>query len=335
MTLSVLSPRSLELNDASVEAECRPAPVVLHEVPLPVELARYGDKVRAALAGNPLGEPVVVLGGISADACPLVRPDGRAGWWPRFVGPGGAVDPALHRIIGLDFAADESGDFAPSTADQADVVLAALDALGSERPVAFVGASYGAMVGLALAERAPERVARLVVISAACAPHPASTAIRELQRRVVCMGLRNGCGEEALTIARGMGMMTYRTPQEFAERFEGGIEAAESRSCSAPGDYLRSRGDAFLSVMSPGRFLSLSASIDRHRIDPARIGAPTLLIGVTSDQLVSTAQMETLSRRLGGPAELHFIDSLYGHDAFLKEADRMAEIARPFLAPAA
>lgn len=334
MTLSVLPPRILEQHDeGSDQDRCRaPAPLRLLEVPLPAELTRYGDKVRTALAGNPAGEPVVVLGGISADCCPLAKPDGSAGWWPRFVAAGGAVDPALHRIVGIDFAADESGEFAPSTAEQAQVVLAVLDALGIDRPVAFVGASYGAMVGLALAERAPQRVSRLVVISAACSPHPASTAIRELQRRIVCMGLRNGCAAEALAIARGLAMTTYRTPAEFAERFTGGIGSAETRSCSLPGEYLRNRGDAFLSVMSPGRFLSLSASIDRHRIDAARIRVPVLLIGVGSDQLVPPAQLTALADRLGGPVELHLIDSLYGHDAFLKEAERMADIARPFLA---
>src|SRR5439155_1768016 len=147
------------------------------------------------------------------------------------------------------------------------------------------GASYGGMVGLALAATEPERVDRLVVISRGAEPHPVSTAARELQRRVVSLGIDAGRGEEALAIARGMAMLTYRTPQEFQVRFDGGIDDCFPASCSAPGGYLRARGQAFLSVMSPPRFLSLSGSIDRHRVHPDRIAAPVLLIGADSDQL--------------------------------------------------
>src|SRR3546814_3990257 len=83
--------------------------------------------------------------------------------------------------------------------------------------------------------------------------------------------------------------------------------------------------------MSPGRFLSLSASIDRHRIDPAAITTPALLIGAESDQLVPPSQMEALAAALAGPAALRILPSLYGHDMFLKDAARMADIVRPFL----
>ncbi len=86
-----------------------------------------------------------------------------------------------------------------------------------------------------------------------------------------------------------------------------------------------------MSVMSPGRYLSLSASIDRHRVDPAQIANPTLLIGATSDQLVLPEQMVALSESLAGPAGLHLVDSLFGHDMFLKEAERLGELIGSFL----
>src|SRR3546814_13886727 len=82
--------------------------------------------------------------------------------------------------------------------------------------------------------------------------------------------------------------------------------------------------------MSPGRFLSLSASIDRHRIDPAAITTPALLIGAESDQLVPPSPMEALAAALAGPPAPRILPSLYGHDIFLKDAARMADIVRPF-----
>jgi homoserine O-acetyltransferase len=302
------------------------------DVPIPADLRQFGDKVRASALGDPGNMAVVVFGGISANCFPALQPDGTAGWWSGLAGEGRAIDPRHHYVIGLDFAADESGVAAPSTLDQARILTAALDTIDVARPVTIVGASYGAMVGLALAAAEPARVDRLVVVSAGAQPHPASTAARELQRRVVSLGLLAGRGDEALAIARGMAMLTYRTPQEFQVRFDGGIAEDAPLSCSAPGAYLQARGDAFRSVMSPGRFLSLSASIDRHRVRPQDVSAPCLLIGAKSDQLVFPDQLERLSEQLGGPNELHLLESLFGHDMFLKEAERIGKIIAPFVA---
>jgi homoserine O-acetyltransferase len=325
----------LSLSFAARQAERSEAakPVFLDvEVPLPESLGAFGAATRAVATGNPDGPTVFVLGGISGNRFVDRTPDGAPGWWPGLVGPGRAVDPARFYIVGIDFAADPQGRIAPTTDEQAQVLLATLDRLGRERADFVIGASYGGMVALALAARAPERTGKLVVISAGAEPHPAATANRELQRRVVALGLENGKGEEALAIARGMAMLTYRTPDEFSKRFEGGIDDCCPQTASQPGAYLRARGRAFLSVMSPERFLSLSASIDRHRIDPAAVRCPVLLIGAESDQLVTAEQMRSLAERLGGPTELHLLPCLFGHDMFLKEAELVGRIAAPFLA---
>jgi homoserine O-acetyltransferase len=108
-----------------------------------------------------------------------------------------------------------------------------------------------------------------------------------------------------------------------------GGEAALGRS--DPGAYLRSRGEAFVARMAPERFLSLSASIDRHQVDPARIKVPALLIGADSDQLVPPVQIETLAAALAGPVQLHLLPSLYGHDMFLKDAAKVSALVEAFL----
>lgn len=301
-----------------------------HEVPIPADLRHLGASTRATLTG-PYGAPlIVVLGGISGNRFVHRCQDGGAGWWPGLVGEGCAIDPARHRILGIDFAADATGRIAPSTEEQARIVCAALDAVGAAKADAIVGASYGGMVALSLAQHFPDRVGRIVVISACAEPHAAATAVRELQRRVVALGLANGNAEEALSIARGMAMLSYRTQNEFAERFPGGLPDQSPLGPSEPGKYLLARGRAFQSVMSPERFLSLSASIDRHKVDPARIGCPVLLIGASTDQLVPPAQMEALAAGLPR-ARLHLLDCLYGHDMFLKAAAKVGALVAPFL----
>ena len=301
------------------------------EVPMPESLRRFGATVTIQLAGDPSRPLVAAMGGISGNRFVARGQSGGPGWWQGLVGDGCAIDPRKHHVLGLDFAADPEGRNAPSTHDQAMVLAACLDATGLQQFDLILGASYGGMVALAFAELFPSRVANLAVISAAAEPHPVATATRELQRRVVALGLANGAGDEALSIARGMAMISYRSPEEFAERFKGGLAEDDPIGATDPGRYLRARGDAFRHIMSPGRFLSLSASIDRHRVNPARITTRTLLIGANSDQLVPPSQMRLLADALGGEAAVHLRDCLYGHDMFLKEAAEIGGILQDFL----
>src|SRR3546814_14837706 len=76
------------------------------------------------------------------------------------------------------------------------------DRSGVDQAHAVVGASYGGMVALSLGQHFPARVKRIVVISAGASAHPAATALRELQRRVVALGIAEGAAAEALSIAR-------------------------------------------------------------------------------------------------------------------------------------
>ena len=179
MTLSTIQPSARSA--APPAFACREAPpLVEFTAPLPARLGRFGRRVRASLHGADGAPVVVVLGGISADRFPCLRPDGSAGWWRGLAGPGAAADPAHYRILGIDFIADEAGLAAPSTRDQAEAVCAALDAAGVAQARAIVGASYGGMTALALGEHFPARAERIAVVCAAEAPHPAATAVREL-----------------------------------------------------------------------------------------------------------------------------------------------------------
>jgi homoserine O-acetyltransferase len=213
-----------------------------------------------------------------------------------------------------------------STADQADALHHLLDHLGIDRLAAFVGASYGGMVALAFALRHPQRVDRLIVLSAADRSHPQATALRSVQRNVARFGLARGAGREGLALARSLAMVTYRSPAELERRF-GGEPIYDDGELRFPVEsYLRARGEHFAETFHPGAFLCLSESIDLHRIDARAITTPITLVSVRSDQLVPPAQLRRLARRLGGTCHLVEIDSLFGHDAFLKETDHVARI---------
>ena len=168
--------------------------------------------LRWRLAGAE-GTPVhAVLGGISATRhVAAVRHDEPEGWWQVQVGPGRTFDLSRCRVLSFDWVGRDGTLDAPiSSADQADALAVLLDHLGIARLASIVGSSYGAMVGLAFAERYPALVERLVVISGADRADPYAAAWRALQRRVLELG-RDGlanlierCCDHALAIHDGI-----------------------------------------------------------------------------------------------------------------------------------
>ena len=119
------------------------------------------------LFGSPENPVVAVLGGISASRhVASNRSNPVIGWWEDCVGEGRAIDVASFRILGIDYATGVDTRDTMTTADQARHLADVLDQAGIQRLHAIVGASYGGMIALAFAEAYPERVDRLIVISA-------------------------------------------------------------------------------------------------------------------------------------------------------------------------
>jgi homoserine O-acetyltransferase len=289
--------------------------------------------LRFRLVGAVNGPVHAVLGGISATRHVVaVREDEPAGWWQAQVGTDHAFDLEHVQVLSFDWIGRDGTLDAPiSTADQADALAVLLDHLGIRRLASIVGSSYGAMVGLAFAERHPALIERLVAISGGDRADPYAAAWRALQRRVLDLG-RDGV--EAVALARQFAMLSYRTPEEFAARFDAEPTWDGDRlRCSAE-DYLDAAGSRFAALFSPIAFRRLSESIDQHRVDPRRIKTPTTVIAVEQDRLVPVADLRRLAQTLAGPSRLELVQSIYGHDAFLKEPEQIGRLLIAALNPA-
>jgi homoserine O-acetyltransferase len=214
-----------------------------------------------------------------------------------------------------------------TTFDQAQAIEIALDAIGVRRVRGIVGASYGGMIALAFAARTPERVERVVAISAAHHSDPMATALRAIQRRIVKL---SGNTSEGLALARALAMTTYRTRTEFSARFHNEPNFGETSITFPAEEYVIARGEAYADRATAKDFCAMTLSLDLHAVTPEAIKVPATLIGVVEDQLVSIERIRQLHRRLGGPSRLVELESLFGHDAFLKDAERMA----PFITDA-
>lgn len=277
--------------------------------------------------GDPSHPILVALGGISAHRVVCDQSDPDSGWWRTIVGPGLPVPSDRFQILSFDYLGGSGHTSGPrdslvfpsvSTVDQAELLNRIMGHLEIESIHAFVGASYGGMVGLAFAAHYPQLLQRLIVLSAAHRTHPMATAWRSVQRRIVRLGDRLGDTRSALALARGLAMSTYRSPEEFLQRFNGNARHTADGAVFPVEEYLMSRGEQYAARYSAGSFVTLSESIDLHRIDPSRIAVPVSALAVSSDQLVPLADMQMLATMLPN-GRLTQIDSIFGHDAFLKE----------------
>ena len=271
-----------------------------------VELAG-ARQVRCRLSGKSSSPLAIVLGGISADR----RIDR---WWPEVTGVRGALSGDSFRRLSLDWpVAGDGGTMGVD--DFADLLAEVLDALDIARVPALVGASFGAMVGLAFAARHPERIGRLIAISGAHRSTPAATAGRLMQRRIIESLASLGDPARGVALARSLALTSYRPAGLFDRRF---YDIDPEKTLAGLERYFEHNGACFAERFDAERYLALSAALDRHCVDPQAIRCRTELIGVTSDDLVPVSQLRELAGAIGIRARLHLVDSPFGHDAFLK-----------------
>jgi homoserine O-acetyltransferase len=145
-----------------------------------------------------------------------------------------------------------------------------------------------------------------------------------------------------LRLARKLGTITYRSQQEWDERF-GRRRVPETAGLS--GDfrpqfeveaYLEHQALRFADLFDANAYLYLSRAMDQFDLADHGGGSleaafarfkvgRSLVIGVETDMLFPVAQQREIAEHLraaGGQVEFHAFPSLQGHDAFLSDLAR-------------
>jgi homoserine O-acetyltransferase len=263
--------------------------------------------------------------------------DAAGDWWADAIGPGKTIDTDRYAVLctnllgscyGTTWDGEEDVDrpHPPiTTRDQARLVQRLIDELGIASVALVTGGSLGGMVALEWAAQNPG-LPRSVVVMAAPAAHTAyAIAWNHIQRRMIEAG-----GERGLEIARMVGMMTYRTADEQAERFgRGRTETGEW----IVGAYLDHHGRKLRDRFTVRAYLRLTAAMDSHDVGAGRGGIGAALgriegrligVGIPGDLLYSADDVRAWTDAAG--AEYREIRSITGHDAFLLEPAQVAEI---------
>ena len=326
---------------------------------------------------------VLLFTGLSPPAHAASSPaDPSPGWWEDMIGPDKPIDTRRYFVIcvnslGSCFGSTGAASVDPATGetygpsfpvlaleDVARGGKAVLEHLELDRLCAVAGASMGGMSALAFAATFPACAEGLLLISSAARAEPFAIALRSLQRELVRSdpAWRDGryTPEEppvrGMRLARKLGMITYRSAGEWAQRF--GRERATDDVAGPGGEaasrlgidfevesYLEFHARKFIGTFDANCFLCLSRAMDLFDIADhggsvadglKRIAARrALVIGVASDFLFPPHQQQELADGLRGnvpTVEFRLLDSIQGHDSFLVDMDRFRPAVASFFA---
>ncbi|GGZ10222.1 homoserine O-acetyltransferase [Streptomyces nitrosporeus] len=322
---------------------------------------------------------VLILTGLSPDAHAASHPaDTRPGWWEAMVGPGKPVDTDRWYVICLNSLGSCKGSTGPASVDPAtgrpygpdfpelsmediaDAAAHTVRALGIGRLACVIGTSMGGMSALSLLARHPGLARGHINVCGAAGALPFAIAIRSLQREAIRTDPDWNQGryddgaypERGMFTARKLGMLTYRSAQEWDVRFGRTRITAQPREDDGPfghefqvESYLERHARRFTRRFDPNSYLCLSRCMDRFDLGESCGGGTdealsrislerALVIGVETDILFPLHQQEQIACGLSaGGTDVEFVpmDSAEGHDAFLIDTARFGPPVAKFL----
>lgn len=356
------------------------------ELSSPFAMKRGGALRDARLAYETWGQlnqdkdnALLILTGLSPDAHAASNDDNPdAGWWEDVVGPGKPIDSDRFFVICVNSLGSCKGSTGPASVNPAsgepyrlefpdlaleDVAASAHElvrALGIEQLAVLVGCSMGGMSALAYLAQQPGCARNHISVSTAPRAQPFAIAIRSLQREAIRLDRDWNEGHydaerypvRGMSIARKLGVITYRSAMEWNGRFARIRLDSEQRDDDDPfahefqvESYLEHHARRFVGGFDPNCYLYLSRASDwfdiaEHGGGDADVALSSLkldaalVLGVESDILFPLEQQEHIAEQLrAGGAKVRFapLDSPQGHDAFLVDTERFGAEIRRFL----
>ena len=283
-------------------------------------------------------------------------------WWPGLVGPGCYFDPSEWFIVCANVLGSCYGSTSPLDADPATGqpryqrfplltirdLVAAHEALRQELRLedinTIIGGSLGGQQALEWAVQRPDLFDHLVVIATNARHSAWGIAFNEAQRLAIeadptYTAGQPGGGDDGLRAARAVALLSYRSYSAYADTQTDPDDALlrEHRAST----YQRYQGDKLVARFDAYSYVALSRAMDTHNLGrgrggvPAalrRVGARTLVLGITSDVLFPLSEQRELANHIPG-AMYAELDSHYGHDGFLLETAAITHVLELFYAP--
>ena len=281
-------------------------------------------------------------------------------WWPGLVGEGKLFDPSHHYIICLNMPGSCYGSIGPLSENPAtgqpwyhsfpfftprDMIRAyrpLKDELGIEKIHIGIGGSMGGQQLLEWAVEEPNLFENIIPIATNAVHSAWGRAFNASQRMCIetdpsWAAKDASAGLKGMEVARSIALLSYRHYNTFetTQRDDDRLENFRSES------YQRYQGLKLSKRFNAFSYHTLSKGMDSHNLGRGRGGvikalhsikAATLSIGVESDLLYPVPEQKFLADHIPGAAYAS-IDSLYGHDGFLLEYEKIEKLIGDFIKP--
>ncbi|QPC47479.1 homoserine O-acetyltransferase [Mangrovibacillus cuniculi] len=295
--------------------------------------------------GNPHNPVVLVCHALTGNQVAVGTED-QPGWWAECIGTGKYVDTNEFQVLTFNVLGSCYGSTGPTSTspsgkpygatfpevtirDMVHVQRKALDKLNISSIHAVIGGSLGGMQVLEWLVLYPSLINRAVVLASTAALSPYAIAFNHVGEQAILLdpNFQDGNypsneGLSGLSIARMVGMITYRSKTLFQQRYgevRSGIQS-----------YLDYQGEIFLQRFDANAYLRLLRAMNQHDIGRDRGGVekvlreiqtPVTLIGYEGDLLYSIEEMEEMANVLPNSTFVK-VSTDFGHDGFLVEADK-------------
>ncbi|MDD5217851.1 MAG: homoserine O-acetyltransferase [Candidatus Omnitrophica bacterium] len=258
-----------------------------------------------------------------------------------------SVNPQTGKPYALDFPMI-------TIADMVNAQKQLIEHLGIKKLLCVSGGSMGGMQALQWVALYPDMVLCAIPIATALKHSPQQIAFDEVGRQALMAdpdwqgGRYYDTGRQpdrGLAVARMLGHITYMSDQSMEAKFSRNLKD-ENYSFSFQADfevegYLRYRGGAFVKRFDANSYLYITKALDYFDLSEGKLfalGKPVatrfLVLAFRSDWLYPPYQSKEMVHQL----KAHHVDvtyceieSTYGHDAFLIEAEGQTQLIKHFL----
>lgn len=212
--------------------------------------------------------------------------------------------------------------------------------LGIEKIHTCIGGSLGGQQAIEWAVSNPTLIQNLIIMAANAQMSPWGIALNETQRMAIYADQtwkedKPEAGLEGMKVARAIALLSYRSYKTYQITQKNEIDELDNlRSIT----YQQHQGNKFKNRFNAFSYVSLTYILDSHNVGRYRgsvedalrsIRAKTLIIGIKTDLLFPIEEQIFMNKYIPN-SRLDIIDSIYGHDGFLIETDKIESSIKKF-----
>ncbi|MEN9548692.1 MAG: hypothetical protein RIR12_1283 [Bacteroidota bacterium] len=282
-------------------------------------------------------------------------------WWPGVIGKKGCIHPDNYFIICANIIGSCYGSTGPTTPHPQtnepwysdfplltirDMVRAHIllrKHLGIEKIHLLMGGSMGGYQAMEWCIAEPTIVENLFLIATSPAESAWGIAVHTAQRLAIqadntWKNKTADAGQQGLKAARAIGMLTYRNYGILVQKqTDTDTEKLDNFRASS---YINYQGEKLVNRFNAFSYWLLTKAMDSHHIARGRGGSieavlntiqqKTLIMGISSDILCPIQEQQLMASHLPHATYIE-IDSIYGHDGFIVEAEKICAALKDWL----